>query len=631
MTNAAEPLIAHETGDAEKSGVLLSFRDISLSKEGGRKQPTKEILKGVSGVCRPGALLAIVGPSGAGKTSLLNVLANKLPVGAGFQLSGSMSVEGYGATHLSPSHVKRAFVPQEDVFYPQLTVRETLRTSAALRLCSESGSKEVLEISEKVMGLLGLSKVADTRVGDQKVRGISGGEKKRLSLGCQLIGSPELIFCDEPTTGLDAFQAMKVMESLRVLAEEGHTVVCTLHQPRASIWKLVDDVMVLSEGSVIYSGSCEAVTDYFQTAPLSFPCEAHCNVAEFVVDLAAIDFSNEETLASSTKRVQLLVDEHRKRSSASGHLSSFVRASKEEEGEENGNGEEEEEHGVVGASASAGAGVVRRTQQGTASAFAIKSRPSSANLSARSKGRSIFTSSSPPSGTKVKRHPLLSKWRAFRILYLRSFRQVARDREANRARMTSQIFSALLFGAIYFQLGNSQSSIQDRLGLLQVSAINSAMGSLIKTIAAFARERVVIDRERGEGLYGVTEYFAGKLLAELPIAAVFPLVFSALLYPLSGLHPRTDRFLSFMGLIALESFVSSAFGLWIGSLTSSYEAAVAVAPAVMVIFIVFGGYYINPDNVPFVLRWLDNISLIRSLGGERKTRDEKRKRHEGKR
>ncbi|CAN0387416.1 unnamed protein product, partial [Discosporangium mesarthrocarpum] len=126
--------------------------------------------------------------------------------------------------------LKQAFVKQEDVFYSQLTVRETLTMAARLRLPPYILIEEKLEMVEDLVNRLGLAKVADTIVGDVKTRGISGGERKRLSIACQLFGTPSLIICDEPTSGLDAFQAERVMQTLKQLARDGHTVVCSIHQ-----------------------------------------------------------------------------------------------------------------------------------------------------------------------------------------------------------------------------------------------------------------------------------------------------------------------------------------------------------------------------------------------------------------
>ena len=160
-------------------------------------------------------------------------------------------------------------------------------------------------------------------------------------------------------------------------------------------------------------------------------------------------------------------------------------------------------------------------------------------------------------------------------------------------------------------MGKQQNRIQDRFGLLQVCSVNAAMASITKTLTAFSKERQVIQRERASSAYPVVSYFVSKLAAETPVSAAFPLVFSACVYPMCGLNNKLARFATFAAVTTLESFTSSALGLAVGALTPSPEAANALGPAIMVIFIVFGGLYVQPANVPAPLRWIPNTSLIR--------------------
>ncbi|CEM34861.1 unnamed protein product [Vitrella brassicaformis CCMP3155] len=533
-------------GGSKAPGLTIEFRRLSYSILPAKKgaQPHR-ILKEISGMARPGCLMAILGPSGSGKTTLLHSLAGQLAYVKGATLSGEVIV---GGTPLAKSTHRQAFVQQKDVFYGQLTVHETVLMAARLRLPSKHSTNDKEAFVGELLSQLGLAKCANTLVGDDKRRGVSGGEKKRLSLGCELVGTPAVIFADEPTTGLDAFQAERVMASLRSLAhDQGKTVIVSIHQPRSSIWTMFDDVIVLSEGEQVYCGLASDMVGHFSR--LGHQCPPNYNLAEFCVDLASIDFTSTEAEESSRARVQQLVTACRDSNPI--HQEAI--------------------------------------KSGT-----LFSAPSAFNIRP-----SVITA------------PLAPLWEQFALLFMRSWRQVSRDKFTNQSRFGSALFSAIVFGSIFFRIQNFQSHIQDRLGLLQVAAINGAMSSLIKTITVFVREREVVTREREAKLYRVTPYFIAKLAAELPIGAFFPCFFGAVMYPLAGLNPSFMRFLFFIATITLESFVASAFGLCISAFCPSYEAAMAIAPAVMVIFIVFGGYYINPDNIPWVFRWLDNISLIR--------------------
>ena len=193
-------------------GVDLTWREVSMTVRNGRTGRTRRVLDACSGTARAGRLVAIMGPSGAGKSSLLNALAGQVPESARVMLTGVLRANGADAG--DGSGFRKAYVQQEDALYSMLTVRETLETAAKL-----GGSKDVKLTTETLLNDLGLAACADTRVGDAKTRGVSGGEKKRLALGVQLVGAPSVIFADEPTSGLDSFQAEKVMKTLSKLAK----------------------------------------------------------------------------------------------------------------------------------------------------------------------------------------------------------------------------------------------------------------------------------------------------------------------------------------------------------------------------------------------------------------------------
>ena len=183
---------------------------------------------------KSGSLLALMGPSGSGKTSLLNALAFRVPKGPGASVSGTIYANGEEVA--TPTKMSRisANVEQEDALFALSTVRETLTFAAKLRLPSDATAEEVEDAVSTVIADLGLVAAADTVVGNEMIRGISGGERKRVAIGMDLLHDPKLIFMDEPTSGLDAFQALNVMTTLKDLAvRKGRTVVASVHQPRS--------------------------------------------------------------------------------------------------------------------------------------------------------------------------------------------------------------------------------------------------------------------------------------------------------------------------------------------------------------------------------------------------------------
>ncbi|THG02455.1 hypothetical protein TEA_022425 [Camellia sinensis var. sinensis] len=526
------------SGDApvsEKvSPVTIRWSNITCSFSNKSSKAVRFLLKNVTGEAKPGRLLAIMGPSGSGKTTLLNVLAGQIVASPRLHLSGLLEINGRPISNRS---YKFAYVRQEDLFFSQLTVRETLSLAAELQLQEISSVEERDEYVNKLLFKLGLVSCADSRVGDAKVRGISGGEKKRLSLACELIASPSVIFADEPTTGLDAFQAEKVMETLQQLAQDGHTVICSIHQPRGSVYVKFDDIVLLTEGALVYAG------------PARIVAQSMLILAEFLADLISIDYSSAESVYSSQKRIDGLVESFLQQTSSILYATPLVR---------------------------------RETSK------------NSMNLRKK---------------TIVKKKG--GWWRQFWLLLKRAWMQASRDGPTNKVRARMSIASAIIFGSVFWRMGKSQSSIQDRMGLLQVAAINTAMASLTKTGGVFPKERAIVDRERAKGSYALGPYLLSKLLAEIPVGAAFPLLFGTILYPMARLHPTFSRFGKFCGIITVESFAASAMGLTVGAMVPTTEAAMALGPSLMTVFIVFGGYYVSAENTPIIFRWIPRVSLIR--------------------
>jgi ABC-type multidrug transport system ATPase subunit len=526
----------------------------------------KCILEEVIGSARKGTIHAIMGPSGSGKSTVISILSGTVP-------KDSLSI--FGEVH--SRYTRPLFVAQDDLLFSQLTTSETLKTSVALKAKHSGEYKSQLSTTDDIINRLGLKKVAQSRVGDAKTRGLSGGEKKRLCVGNELIGSTAtvedddgssyaLVYADEPTSGLDSFQALNVMKLFRELADDGNTIITAIHQPRASIYNMFDDITLLSEGSVMYSGSKQDMVPYFKA--LGYPCPAQTNPAEYYLDIISIDYSTLETEQESRERVHKFRDAFKKSATAA-HIKTSLVAD-----------------GLISSSAKD----VKKSKQQAASYGTTKYRGGSMHPLA------IASS-------------LRSATRKTKTLFVRAWRTVTRDKALNIARFASSTFSALLFGAIYFRLGDGASTVPDRLGLLQVAAVNTAMTSLIKATTSFVQEKLIVNRERRVGSYSVFPYFFSKLVAEAPLSAFFPCFAGTIMYLLCGLNKTPGRLLNFLTILTVESFASSSLGMLVGSFASSVDSAIAIAPAVMVIFIVFGGLYVV--NTPKWLSFIPKVSLIR--------------------
>lgn len=260
----------------------VSFEDISLELPSG-----DAILSGVSGEFRTGRMCAIMGPSGAGKTSLMNVLCGKASYAT---VSGVVRFNGQEGDFNDYKTVM-GFVPQEDVVHEGLTVGEQIRFSADLRNASDTDVKTRKLITEDVLKVMQLDGIQNSIVGGLEHRGISGGQRKRVSIGLELAADPTMLFLDEPTSGLDAASSLAIVHSLKRMTQLGVTSVMVVHQPRYSLFSLFDDVLLLGKGGrTVYFGPPSSAKVYFQR--LGFEMPPAENPADWFMDLVSGEVPN---------------------------------------------------------------------------------------------------------------------------------------------------------------------------------------------------------------------------------------------------------------------------------------------------------------------------------------------------
>uniref|UniRef100_A0A7S4I2L4 ABC transporter domain-containing protein n=1 Tax=Vannella robusta TaxID=1487602 RepID=A0A7S4I2L4_9EUKA len=268
----------------------------------------KQILSDVAGYAEPGKFLAILGPSGAGKTTLLNILCRRMQVG---KQSGDFTANGtslYSSSASAKYTNMIGYVMQHDALLPFLTVQETLIYSGMLTLPQALPNKTKVNRILQVMNELGLAKVAHQYVGNELVRGISGGEKKRLSIAIELLRNPSVLFLDEPTSGLDAKNALRLCQNLASLAHKyKYTVVTTIHQPRSQIFDQFDLLLILAGGGrQVYFGPASETLAHF--SKLGYECPMHENPADYFIDCVTSDFQGDEAQAESEERIGKLTD-----------------------------------------------------------------------------------------------------------------------------------------------------------------------------------------------------------------------------------------------------------------------------------------------------------------------------------
>lgn len=266
----------------------LRWENLSVSTIATKKSPSKQILTNSQGIVHPGEFLAIMGPSGAGKTTLLNCLSSKYQKSLTIT-SGTVFINDHPIESVDYKSMI-GFVPQDDILMESLTVRETLNFSASLTMKLTHADRN--NVVNNMLSELGLTGCADSYIGGHIMRGISGGERKRTSIGVELIFNPPVLFLDEPTTGLDSFTAYTIIQMLCKLAKEKNsTIIATIHQPSSRIFNSFDRLLLLSFGNTIYIGKSKDAVGYI--SDIGYPIKQNYNPGDHFMDvLCSEKFTN---------------------------------------------------------------------------------------------------------------------------------------------------------------------------------------------------------------------------------------------------------------------------------------------------------------------------------------------------
>ncbi|KAI9124335.1 hypothetical protein K1719_004257 [Acacia pycnantha] len=244
--------------------IEISFKDLTLTL----KSKRKHILRCVTGKIKPGRITAVIGPSGAGKTTFLSALAGKAH---GCTATGLILINGKNESIHSYKKMI-GFVPQDDIVHGNLTVEENLWFSAQCRLSSNLSKPDKVLVVERVIEFLGLQSVRNSLVGTVEKRGISGGQRKRVNVGLEMVMEPSLLILDEPTSGLDSASSQHLLRALRREALEGVNICMVVHQPSYALFKMFDDLILLAKGGLtVYHGSVKKVEGYFASLGINIP------------------------------------------------------------------------------------------------------------------------------------------------------------------------------------------------------------------------------------------------------------------------------------------------------------------------------------------------------------------------
>ncbi|XP_062837959.1 broad substrate specificity ATP-binding cassette transporter ABCG2 isoform X2 [Anolis carolinensis] len=543
----------------QSEGSTMTFHKINYQVKiktgyyGFRKEVIKKVLSDVSGVMKPG-LNAILGPTGCGKSSLLDILATrKDPMG----LSGEILINGYKL----PAHFKciSGYVVQDDIVMGTLTVRENLAFSAALRLPLTMNTEEKKERVEMVIRELDLAKVADSKVGTIFSRGISGGERKRTSIGLELITHPTVLFLDEPTTGLDASTANAVLMLLKRLSHQGKTVIFSIHQPRYSIFKLFDTLTLLAAGKLIYHGPADESLEYFKN--LGFVHEPYDNPADFFLDIINGDSTAIELSQSSIDTLEIDRTSEVQQTIAEILTSKFYKCD-----------------------------------------YYKMMREDLDQLSLEVTKRSEVYKEIPYSTHFLHQLKWLSK---------RTFKNLIGNPQNSTAQLAIITGMAIIFGAVYAGVKNDMAGIQNRVGAFFFMTTSQCLNS-ITTVELFITEKRLFMHEYIGGYYRVSAYFFSKIIADMmPMRTLPGIIITSLNYFTIGFKPKVESFFIMMATLILVAYAASSLALAVATGQSVTSVANLLINICFMFMIVFSGLLVNLLTISPWLMWLQYLSIPR--------------------
>eukprot|EP01064_Diplonema_japonicum_P031173 TRINITY_DN54_c0_g1_i3.p1 TRINITY_DN54_c0_g1~~TRINITY_DN54_c0_g1_i3.p1 ORF type:complete len:654 (+),score=199.08 TRINITY_DN54_c0_g1_i3:64-2025(+) len=517
---------------------------------------TRTLLKDINFTIPPRSLTAIMGATGAGKTTMLNVLANRITPSEGI-----VKVNGKDYRTI-PMQRRLGYVMQDDKLMPTQTVREALTFAADLQLPVTTTVEERTKRVDNTIAELGLQMVADSMIGSDVVggRGISGGERKRVAIGLVLIPDPDILLLDEPTTGLDSYTAESVIDILSDLAEAGRTVICTIHQPSSHIFKKFTQLLLLATGRVVYCGAADKSMEYFKN--IGYTCPTYSNPPDFYMKLLRTGVSTDE--ATTLK-------EH----ATAGNAFSEMAASE------------------------------------WAKMDMTPYLPTDDSPPCTPFGTDTKEVEELQMAHDLKEYSgyAVGFGRQLSALSGRTWRNVARNPTHSKARALQSVVLGLLLGSVFFDQNDETLGVRGKQGGLYFMIVNQSMLPMWGVLHTFPVEMGLVLRETQASLYSISAYFLTKTFVELPFLLVFPVLFMTVPYWMIGLRDSAEAFWTLTAIIIWTSLVAQSFGLLISAMAPTLDAAVMFGQLIFVTCLLLAGFFVQ--DIPTWLEWLQHCSFIK--------------------
>ncbi|GAA55883.1 ATP-binding cassette subfamily G (WHITE) member 1 [Clonorchis sinensis] len=557
-----------------------------------------------------------MGPSGAGKSSLMNILAGYRTK----NVSGNIYVN---KEERNPQEFRKitCYIMQEDLLLPHLSVEETMMCSASLKLSENTDTATKKKIVSDILNVLSLGDAADTRISQ-----LSGGQKKRLAIAQELVNNPPVMFFDEPTSGLDSASCYQCISLLRTLAQAGRTIICTIHQPSAKIFEMFDYLYFLAEGHCIYRGPVNCLVPYLASQDLV--CPPYHNPADYFMEVACGEHGdNVLRLACAVRRGVLdktILNLTKQRDDPCSCLSqpgnlllngtqdvcmmqtrsyppAYLTMGETEVSSAYGDGDNE-----MNAETGSLLLPVDSKKQDTKSASLLELRSNGPLCHLSEKTSSVRSGRNNRNGQTFE----TSLTTQFRVLFVRSFLTIIRDTTLTHLRLVSHVVVGVLIGLLYFRIGKLGTEVISNAAFIFFSLLFIMFAALMPTVMTFPVEMPIFVREHMNYWYSLKAYYLAKSLADLPFQIFFPIIYSSIVYWMTGQPAEFLRFMLYLLISVQTSLVGQSLGLLIGAATS-LQVAVFLGPVTGIPILLFSGFFLSLDLIPKYLQWLSYISFTR--------------------
>ncbi|EAR86586.2 lipid transporter family ABC domain protein (macronuclear) [Tetrahymena thermophila SB210] len=543
-----QPLLQKEKSskmtEIDIHNVDITFKNLNYNLLINKKeQQNKLILNNVSGLMKSGEITAILGPSGGGKTSLLNILAAKIKTQAGrCSIQGDIRANGFSYDNQDFNSFS-SYVMQNDILLGFLTVKEAIQFAANLKMNGTLLEKD-LKVQE-VISALKLQNCQNTLIGNEIVKGVSGGERKRVNIACEIINDPQVLFLDEPTSGLDSYTAYIVLKLLKDYAQlKSMNVIMSIHSPNQDLWDLFDQIILMAQGRFVYQGRKSKMQGYFES--LGYFCPIHMCQPDYYLSL--ISQNGDEYSPQDENKVTAIKT----------LFNSYDQKIQNE---------------VLSQINQTQVFREMHVQKVKNSLFFQTKQIASRNL------------------IKIFRDPLLIKSRILQTIAM------------------SLIFGLIYLNQPKISSDLSIRRINDRNGIMFMDMMNNFMNAMMGIIISFPSERLVFLKEENCKMYTPISYFLGKFITEFLMNLLLPLLYSSIIYYMVGYSTQEEsQFWIYVATLVLLSFCGSGVGLTIGVMFQDVRTSTAITPAFVLPLILFCGMFKQRTDYASWIGWIQYIS-----------------------